>query len=211
MGSRLTDDLLIRLRAGDQSAIAEAFSFHRAQLKQMLEFRMDPRLRGREDASDILQDVYLDARQRLRHFLKRSDQSFYIWLRQLTQQRLIDIHRRHLKAGMRDIKREVSLRNGNLSVFSGSAAMAQQLAAGLLSPSHVAMQAEVAEKMESVLNDMEAIDREIIVMRHFEELKNVEVAEVLGIKEAAASNRYMRALARLREALDSLPGFFDED
>ena len=207
--SGMNDEMITRLQAGDEAAIVEAFSVHRERLKRMLEFRMDPRLRGREDASDILQEVYLDARQRIRHYLKRSDQSFYIWRRHLTQQRLIDVHRRHLKAEMRDVKQEVSLHTRSPS--AASASMAWHFVADLASPSQVAMRAELAAQIEAALESMDQIDREIIAMRHFEELRNCEVAELLGIKEAAASNRYMRALARLREVLQNVPGFLDED
>lgn len=169
---------------------------------------MDQRLRGREDASDVLQDVYLDAHQRIRHFFARPGQSFYVWLRQLAVQRLIDIHRRHLKAGKRNVRQEVSL-DRNL-VASNSAIMAPQLAAQFASPSQLLMRAEAIAQIERALQGMDDVDREILAMRHFELLKNNEVAEVLGIGKAAASNRYIRALSRLREVLQELPGFFDE-
>ena len=120
--SGINDELVERLQAGDDHALVEPFSQHRQRLRQMLEFRMDRRLRGREDASDILQDVYIDAHRRIDHFLKRPEVSFYVWLRQLTQQRLIDVHRRHLKAEMRDIKQEVSIDAGYFPTASSSMA-----------------------------------------------------------------------------------------
>lgn len=207
--SGLNDDLVLRLQAGDDHAFAELFSVYRSRLKQMLEFRMDRRLRGREDASDILQEVYIDAHKRMAHYLKRPELSFYIWLRQLTTQRLFDIHRRHLKAEKRDIKQEVSIDRRRMA--STSASMAIQLADHLASPSEVAIKAETVAQIEVTLDQMDPIDREVLALRHFEELRNSEVAEVLGIKEAAASNRYVRAVSRLREALEELPGFFDEN
>ena len=206
--SDFNEELIARLKAGDEHAFVELFSRHRDRLKRMLEFRMDRRLRGREDASDVLQEVYLDAHQRMRHYLKRPELSFYIWLRQLTTQRLIDIHRRHLKAEMRDVKQEISIHRHHAAATSAS--MAMLLVAHLASPSQMAMQDELAMQIEEALESMDEIDREILALRHFEELRNCEVAEVLGLKEAAASNRYVRALSRLRDVLEEMPGFQDE-
>ncbi len=203
----LIDELLARVRSGDDHAFVELFAHYRARLKQLLEFRMDRRLRGREDASDVLQEVYIDAHQRLHHYLKKPELSFYVWLRQLTTQRLIDIHRRHLMAEMRDVKQEVSI--NRFGAAATSASMASLLAARLASPSQLVMQAEMIAQIEKALEQMDPVDREVLALRHFEELRNSEVAEVLGLKEAAASNRYVRALTRLRDALEQVPGFFD--
>jgi len=201
-------DPSIPIEAGDEQSFIEQFSQSRSRLKQMLEFRMDRRLRAREDPSDILQEVYIDAVQRLEHYRKKPELSFYVWLRQLTTQRLIDVHRRHLKAEVRNVKQEVSLDHRRLAATSAS--MAMQLAAHLASPSQLAMRAEMISIIEEALDNMDEIDREILALRHFEELRNSEVAEVLGLKEAAASNRYVRALSRLQEVLQDIPGFFDE-
>lgn len=207
-GDGFDKELIERLKAGEEHAFVELFSIHRERLKRMLEFRMDRRLRGREDASDILQEVYIDAHQRMRHYLKSPELSFYVWLRQLTTQRLIDVHRRHLKAEMRDVKQEVAINRNLLAATSGS--MALQLASYLASPSQIAMHAELVVQIERSLDSMDEIDREVIALRHFEELRNSEVAEVLGLKDSAASNRYMRALSRLRETLAGIPGLLDE-
>jgi RNA polymerase sigma-70 factor (ECF subfamily) len=141
------------------------------------------------------------------HYLKRPQLSFYVWLRQLTTQRLIDVHRRHLKAEMRDVKQEISIDRRGAAT---SASMAKRLVAQLASPSQAAMQAELIDQVGLALDRMDEIDREVLALRHFEELRNSEVAEVLGLKEAAASNRYFRALARLREVLEEHSGFFDQ-
>jgi RNA polymerase sigma-70 factor (ECF subfamily) len=206
--SDFNEELIARLNAGDEHAFVELFSRHRDRLKRMLEFRMDRRLRGREDASDILQEVYIDAHQRMRHYLKRPELSFYIWLRQLTTQRLIDIHRRHLKAEMRDVKQEISIHRHHAAATSAS--MAMLLVAHLASPSQMAMRDELVMQIEEALESMDEMDREVLALRHFEELRNSEVAEVLGLKDAAASNRYVRALSRLRDVLEEIPGFRDE-
>ena len=158
--SDFNEELIARLKAGDEHAFVELFSRHRDRLKRMLEFRMDRRLRGREDTSDILEEVYLDAHQRMRHYLKRPELSFYIWLRQLTTQRLIDIHRRHLKAEMRDVKQEISIHRHHAS--STSASMAMLLVAHLASPSQMAMQDELVMQIEEALESMDEIDREIL-------------------------------------------------
>ena len=199
------EELLTRLKAGDEKALGELYSLHRDRLKQMLEFRMDRRLRGRADASDILQEVFIDAHERMRHYLKKPEMSFYIWLRQLTTQRLIDIHRRHLLAEKRDARQEISIHRRMAAATSAS--MAALLVARLASPSQMAMRAELVEQIENALEKMDAVDREVLALRHFEELRNGEVAEVLGLKPAAASNRYVRALSRLRDVLEEMPGF----
>lgn len=205
--SSLNNELLLRLEAGDDHAFVDLFARYRGRLKQMLEYRMDHRLRTRADASDVLQEVYIDAHQRISHYLKKPELSFYVWLRQLTTQRLIDFYRRHLLAEKRDARLERPLNQHNAGMTSAS--MAAHLVAHLASPSQLLMQAEMITQIEQTLEGMEDLDREIVALRHFEEMRNSEVAEVLGIKEAAASNRYIRALMRLREALDELPGFFD--
>lgn len=206
--SVLIEELISRIRAGDDEAFVQLFARYRGRLKQLLEFRMDRRLRGREDASDVLQEVYIDAHQRLQHYLKKPQLSFYVWLRQLTTQRLIDIHRRHLQAEMRDVRQEVSLHRNPVGATSVS--MASLLVTHLASPSQLVIRAELITLIEGTLERMDPVDREVLALRHFEELRNSEVAEVLGLKEAAASNRYVRALTRLREALEKVPGFFDE-
>src|SRR5262249_48261176 len=131
----------------------------------------------------------------------------YLWLRALTGQRLVDLHRRHLGAEMRDAGREVSLHRGALPTAS-SASLAQQLLAGLTSPAQAALRAGVQLRLQEALNSMDPVDREVLVLRHFEELSNVEAAEVLGIATAAASKRYIRALRRLKAILNAVPGFF---
>lgn len=207
--SGLSEEVKARLAAGDDHAFADLFSCYRQQLKRMLEFRMDRRIRRREDASDILQEVYIDAHQRMKHYLKKPELSFYVWLRQLTKQRLIDIHRRHLDAEKRDVKQEVFRTRGDTSATSVS--IARHLVAQLASPSQVAMRDEMVTQIEEGLNNLEVVDREILALRHFEELRNNEVAEVLGISEAGASNRYVRALTRLREIMESVDGFLNND
>jgi RNA polymerase sigma-70 factor (ECF subfamily) len=201
--------LLDRLKEGDQAALAELFSIYRSRLGRMLELRMDKRLGGRVSASDVLQETYIDALKRVPHYLAKPEMPFFVWLRWVANQRLIDVHRRHLGAQMRDAGQEQSLGPGPLT-HASAASMAGQLAAHLASPSQAAAQAELSAMIEKALEGMDPIDREVLAMRHFEELSNNEVAQILGIAKAAASNRYVRALKRLKEALAKVPGFFDE-
>jgi RNA polymerase sigma-70 factor (ECF subfamily) len=202
-----TDALLRRAEAGDAAALGALFAHYRDRLRKMVRLRLDRRLSGRIDTSDVLQDVYLDLARRFPEYAGAPTVPFYIWLRALTGQRLVDLHRHHLGAQMRDAGQEVSLYRGALPAAS-SAALAQQLLAGLTSPTQAAVREEMRLRLQEALNSMDPIDREVVVLRHFEELSNVEAAEVLGIEPPAASKRYIRALRRLKAILDSVPGFF---
>lgn len=197
------------LKTHGEEGFADLFVRSREKLKQMLRYKMDPRLRARTDLSDILQETYIEAFKRLDSFLETPHFSFYIWLRQVTLQRLIDIHRKHLLTGKRDVKNEVASAGHPLGATS-SYAIADQLVDQFVSPSQLAIREEMLSQVERSLESMEEIDREVLALRHFEELGNTEVAAVLGLSAAAASNRYVRALSRLRKDLKSLPDFFDE-
>jgi len=202
------DDLLQRATAGNQEALAQVFSLHRDRLRQMVRLRLDRRLQGRLDPSDVLQEAYLDFARRLPDYVQKPDMPFYLWLRFLTGQRLIDLHRQHLGAQMRNAGQEVSLYRGALPQAS-SASLAAQLLGRLTSASRAAIRAETQIRVQEALNRMDAVDREVLALRHFELLTNDETAEVLGIKKSAASNRYIRALRRLKEILGGLPGESD--
>jgi RNA polymerase sigma-70 factor (ECF subfamily) len=191
--------LLERLKTGDPEALAALFSIHRERLRRAIQLRLDPRLAGRVSGSDILQETYLDAQKRLAHYLQKPEMSFHLWLRLLTCQRVVELHRQHLGAQRRDAGREVSLNAG--APQASSVCMAAHLAAQLASPSEAAMRHERLAQLEAALEAMDPIDREVLALRHFEELTNDEVAQTLGLQKAAASNRYVRALKRLREML----------
>jgi RNA polymerase sigma-70 factor (ECF subfamily) len=200
-------DLLRRARAGDQQALGTLFARYRERLRQLVRLRLDRRLSGRIDTSDVLQDAYLDVARRFPEYAAAPTVPFYLWLRALTGQRLVDLHRRHLGAEMRTAGREVSLHRGALPTAS-SASLAQQLLAGLTSPTQAAIREEMRLRLQEALNSMDPLDREVLVLRHFEELSNGEAAAVLGIEPPAASKRYIRALRRLKTILDAVPGFF---
>jgi RNA polymerase sigma-70 factor (ECF subfamily) len=202
-----TDDLLRRARAGEAAALGALFAHYRDRLRRMVRLRLDQRMAGRLDPSDVLQDAYLDVARRFPEYVAGPAVPFYVWLRALTGQRLIDLHRQHLGSKMRDAAQEVSLYRGALPQAS-SASLAQQLLAGLTSPTQAAVRAEMQLKLQEALNSMDPMDREVLVLRHFEELSNIETAAVLGIEPAAASKRYLRAFRRLKATLDQIPGFF---
>jgi RNA polymerase sigma-70 factor (ECF subfamily) len=202
-----TDDLLRRARGGDAAALGELFAHYRDRLRKMVRLRLDRRVLGRLDASDVLQDAFLDVARRFPEYAAAPAVPFYVWLRALTGQRLTDLHRQHLGAKMRDAAQEVSLYRGALPQAS-SASLAQQLLAGLTSPTQAAVRAEMQLKLQEALNGMDPMDREVVVLRHFEELNNIETAAVLGIEPSAASKRYLRAIRRLKAVLDQIPGFF---
>jgi RNA polymerase sigma-70 factor (ECF subfamily) len=201
----IPDDLLGRARAGDTSARADLFARCRDRLRRMVRLRMDRRLQGRIDPSDVLHDAYLDYARRFAEWAARPTLPFFLWLRLLTGQKLVDLHRRHLGAQLRDAGLEVSLYRGALPQAS-SASLAAQLMGRLTSASQAAVRAETQVRVQEALNSMEPINREILTLRHFEMLTNEEAAEVLGLSKSAASNRYIRALKRLKEALGDWPG-----
>ncbi len=203
------DKLLALAIAGDKPALVALFDQYRRRLRQMVRLRLDRRLQGRVDPSDVLQEAFMDAAQQLPAYAaKQDDMSFFLWLRLVTGQRMMRLHRKHLGAAMRDVGREVSLYKGALPQAT-SISLAAQLLGRFTSVGHAAMRAEMQVKLQEAINSMDEIDREIIALRHFEELKNSEAAELLGLSKAASSNRYVRALARLQSVLESIPGFLD--
>ena len=203
------NSLLHRAESGDEAAVVELFAHYRDRLKRMVRLRLDRRLQGRVDASDVLQEAYLDLAKRSAEFFARPTMPFFLWLRLLTGQRLLLIHRQHLGTKMRDAGQEVAIQHGAMPQAQ-SASLAAQLLGRLTSPSLAAVRAEMQVRLQEALNGMDPVDREVLVLRHFEELTNNETAEVLGLQKAAASNRYVRALKRLKAILSSMPGFFDQ-
>ena len=200
------DERIARARSGDQSALAELFEIYRDRLRRVVDLRLDRRLQQRVDPSDVLQEAFLDLAQKLPEYDQKGDLPFFLWLRLVTGERLIQIHRRHLGAQKRDAELEVSLYRGSMPAAE-SITLARTLFGRFTSPSNGAIRAEIQVRLQEVLNAMEPIDREILVLRHMEELSNDEAAKVLGLKKTAASNRYMRALGRLRSVLEGMPGF----
>jgi RNA polymerase sigma-70 factor (ECF subfamily) len=204
-----TAELQRRIERGDLSAVTDLFARHRDRLKRMVKLRLDRRLQGRIDPSDVLQEASIDVVQRAREYLASPSMPPFLWLRWITGQKLLVLHRRHLGCKVRDVGLEVSLHHGALPQAT-SVSLAAMLMGRLTSPTRAAQRAELRLRLQDAINAMDAIDREILTLRHFEELNNNETAQVLGISKTAASNRYIRALKRLKDALAGMQGFFEQ-
>ena len=202
---RTDSELIAGATKGDLASIGHLFERHRDKIKRMIAIRMDRRLSTRIDASDVVQDTWLDCERRFVEFVSNQTMPFFAWLRLLAAQRLVDLHRVHLGAQMRSVRNEVHLYAGTVPSAS-SISLAEHLVGNLTSASHAAQRGEIQIRIQEALNSMEPIDREVLALRHFEMLTNEETAAVLGLKKAAASNRYVRALKRLKVILDEYPG-----
>lgn len=171
----------------------------------MIDLRLDRRLRGRVDPSDVIQEAYLEATRRREEYLAQpAPMPFFLWLRFLTAQTLQVVHRRHLGVRARDAGRELSIDAGRMPKAT-SAALAAQLLGRDTRASQAAIRAERKLRLEQALESMEPLDQEVLALRHFEQLSNAECARVLGLSESAATKRYIRALKRLKEILTALP------
>jgi RNA polymerase sigma-70 factor, ECF subfamily len=204
-----TDELIRRAMSGDETALAELFARHESRLKRMVRLRLDRRLQGRLDASDVLQEAYLDLAQELPRYAGNPPMDFFLWLRVVVSQRLMRIHRQHLGTQVRDAARDVSLYSGPFPQAS-SVSLASQLLGRFTTVSEAAIRAEAQFRLQETLNQMDEIDREIIALRNFEELTNKEAAAVLGLEPSAASKRYIRALTRLQNSIGNIPGLADD-
>jgi RNA polymerase sigma-70 factor (ECF subfamily) len=203
-----TEAMLGRLAEGDGEVLPQLFDKYRNRLRRMVKLRMDRRLQGRLDPSDVLQEAYLDIARRAEDYRSNPGMPVFRWLRWITGQKLIALHRKHLGAQMRSAGQEVSLHGGALPPAS-SVSIAAMLLGRITSPTRAARRAELQVRLQDVLNSMDPIDREVLTLRHFEELGNGETAQVLGISKSAASSRYVRALMRLKKALEGVPGLLD--
>jgi RNA polymerase sigma-70 factor (ECF subfamily) len=197
--------LIERARAGDREALNTLLTRHRDRLRRMVEMRLDARLQARVDASDVVQDAYVEVAERLDEYLRDPRLPLFLWLRLVVGERLMKLHRHHLGTQMRDAGREVSLYRGALPAAS-SAALAAQLLGKHTSPTQAAVRAERILRVQEALNALDPVDREILSLRHFEELTAAEAAQVLGIEESASAKRYFRALKRLKAVLAAMPG-----
>jgi RNA polymerase sigma-70 factor (ECF subfamily) len=171
----------------------------------MVELRMDARLQGRVDASDVLQDGFLDLEKRVNSYLSDPRLPVFLWLRLVVSDRLAQYHRQHLGTRMRDVSQEVSLYRDPLPQAS-SAALASMLLGRMTSPSNAAIRAEQILQVQEAINSLEPLDREVVALRHFEQLSRAETAVVLGITEEAGAKRYIRALKKLKTILAAMPG-----
>ena len=197
--SEQTAELLQNARQGESSAVNELMERHRNAVRQMIQMRLDRAVAARVDASDVVQDVLLEASQRLNDFIKSGSMPFHLWLRQLAKDRLIDMHRRHRGAQRRSVDREQRVAAG--SSERSSLNLDGVLADGQLTPAAASIRREIEQRFLTALQELGDDDRDIILMRHQEHLTNSEVAEALGLSQPAAGMRYLRALRKLREVL----------
>jgi RNA polymerase sigma-70 factor (ECF subfamily) len=195
-----TGPLLEGARQGNAEAVEHLLAVHREPLRRAIGLRLDPALAARVDASDIVQDVLLEAHRRLADYLKNPAMPFHLWLRHIAKDHIIDAHRRHRQAQRRSLDREQPIVPAVLADHS-SYELAGQLLDPELTPASEAMRRELQRRLDAAIAELDEDDREIILMRHREQLANQDVAHALGLSEAAASMRYLRAVRRLRAAL----------
>jgi RNA polymerase sigma-70 factor (ECF subfamily) len=193
--SAQTHRLLEQAQAGQAGAVDQLLSRHRPYLCQLVRLRLDPRLRARVDPSDVVQEAQLEAARRLDTYLRRPEMPFRLWLRQITYDRLLMLRRRHIGAARRAMWREVALPDRS------SLALGQQLLASESTPSEQLARRELGRRVRQALDQLTEADREVLLMRNFEGLSNQEVARLLNLQPATASQRYGRALLRLRNIL----------
>jgi RNA polymerase sigma-70 factor (ECF subfamily) len=196
---------LEKAAAGDADGWRSLIALYHDRLHRLVHLRLDPRLRGRLDPSDVLQEAYLDAAKQLLRYVDQPELPFYLWLRQLTTNKLARLHRFHLGARKRDARLEQPLFRLQLPEAS-SEVLAEELVGDFTGPDRATQHAESVRRVRDTLDRLDPLDREALVLRHFEQLSGSEAAQVLGISPAAAGKRYIRALTRLKDALAQLPG-----
>jgi RNA polymerase sigma-70 factor, ECF subfamily len=199
------DSLWQRAAAGDVGAWGALIMVEESRLRRMAAFRIDRRLQGRIDAADVVQEAYAEAAARQAEFFGQQGTPLFLWLRGIVANKLREVHRHHLGVQMRAAGREAARRD-SASSDATSAALVEQLACDTSGPGTAAGRREVKVRLHEALNAMNELDREALALRHFEQLTNAEVAQVLEIQERAAAQRYVRALKRLKEILASMPG-----
>lgn len=203
-----TQTLVIRAAEGDSQAVADLFGHYRDRLKRMVSLRLDRRLQKRVDPSDVVQEALIVAANRLSEYANETPMDFYLWLRWIAADKLLNAHREHLGAQKRDVSQEVSIYRRPMPEAC-SVSLAQQLLGQLTSPTQAVERAELQLIVQDVLNSLDPIDREILVLRNFEQMTTTETAAALGIKRSTASKRYISALKRLKHALSSIPEIRD--
>jgi RNA polymerase sigma-70 factor, ECF subfamily len=189
------DELFSRVRGGDRGALDQLLARHRDYLLNVVELRMDHKMRSRIDPSDVVQEAQCEAARRIAEYLVRDPMPFHIWLRKTAYERLLRLRRQHVEADCRSVDREVPLPD------ESSALMAMRILSREPNPSQQAVEAELARRLRQAMASLPETDREILLMRNFERLTNEEVAKVLDLEPAAASKRYGRAVLKLRGLL----------
>lgn len=200
-----TQDLLAQARDGDQQAVNDLMDRYRDSLRQMVRLRLDQKIQRRVDVSDVVQDVLVEANRRLADYLANPVMAFHLWLRQIARDRIIDAHRRHRASEKRSVDREQGL-NVPPDLSGSTMDLLGQLRDAELTPGAAVAQQEMARIVEQAISRLDETDMEVITMRHYEHLSNQETAQALGLTEAAAGMRYLRAIRRLRSLLGEQTG-----
>ncbi len=198
------EENLLRNRAalGDGRAVGLLFDRHRPRLEKIARLRLDPRVKGKVDGADIVQDVAITVVRRAADYFANPQAGFFVWIRGLTNERVLQVNRHYLGIRQRDAKREVAL-HGNPASNTSSVSLAAALAGNITTPSKAVARKELQRGLQTALDQLEPLDREVLWLRHFEELANNEVAEVLQLSPQAAANRYTRALEKLANVIGS--------
>jgi RNA polymerase sigma-70 factor (ECF subfamily) len=195
-----TEQLLSQAKKGDSAAVSNLLDRHRDSLRRLIGMRLDQRIQRRIDVSDVVQEVLMEANRRLQKYLDDPVMPFHLWLRQIAHDRIIDAHRRHRTSTKRSIDREQGL-----GIPQGCDESSIQLAGILqdadLTPAAESLKKEMVRRVEQAIANLDDRDSEIVVMRHYEQLSNYEIAAALGLSEPAASMRYLRAIRRLKVML----------
>lgn len=205
-----TQELLTGARDGNSDAIDRLLDRHRESLRRMIGLRLDQKIMRRVDVSDVVQDVLVEANRRLQDYLKNPVMAFHLWIRQIAKDRIIDAHRRHRVSAKRSIDREQPLA-AKTPVDQSTIELAAQLCDPELTPAAAATQREMAQHVQGAIEMLDDRDRDIILMRHYEQLSNQDIAAALELTEPAASMRYLRALKKLRKVLDDSSTEDDRD
>lgn len=195
-----TRDLLDRARQGDASAVEHLLDHHRNVIRHLVRIRLDRKVQQRVDVSDVVQDVLIEANRRLQDYLSKTPMPFHLWLRQIAKDRIIDTHRRHRASAKRSVDREQQLRMMR-SPDQSSIDLGAQICDPNVTPAEAATREEMGRRVEQAIAELNDSDAEMLIMRHYEQLTNQEVAQLTGLTEPAASMRYLRAIRRLREML----------
>ncbi len=199
-------DRLLELAVnGDRASWGTLMTLQVDRLSRLIALRLDRRVQARIDAADVIQEIYLEAWQHLPEYMRNQSLPFYLWLRGLAGKKLLELHRHHLSTKKRDARREQPRFRMSMPDTTTDAISSMLVDSGT-SPSKAAARVEVRQQLQEALDGMDEIDREVLVLRHFEQLSPEETATVLEIEEKAAGMRYLRAIKRLREVLDKLPG-----
>lgn len=198
--------LVQKAKEGDEASLAQLFARYKQQLQRIIEFRMDQKLRGRFGASDVLQEAFIDLARKIQNF-DPNKMSFFVWLRLVTNEKIINLYNEHVNVQKRDVRREQNLSADAAKPYS----LAKHIIDRCSSISGKAIKAERANQIQAILSEMHPDEREVIALRIFEGLSNGETAEILGLTKQTASKRFIRVIGKLKHEFKDIPGLLSGD